>query len=487
VQIYVDPNLRYGFSSKEGIFSPPSDVSAVEKYYRGLGYEPVFQTASAPPYLTGTYTGKEIPPPTAYPTTPTTPTYSGVEELIQEIQKYQPPIPSNIPEGVSSYVYKDPLGGSSLVFDYTIKPGDSLEKIASNFGVSIDEIKKLNPDKKSIKGALLEGENIRIPAKYQEPEFNEILQQMLKAGATPEQINQLQSQLYDLWVSKKLPGGIADNVVYGLFQNEINQLNDLLNVYIQRTSAESYRDTYQKLLDEYGISADYQRLFDIQRIMRGTLDDVLREAAEAGGIVTQSQVAAVVKFRQGILKQEADILSDIIDMKEKMIDKIMKYTEMDRDELNKRLDKALRIQEKIADLQLKAAKWRYDYQKDLMEKNQKKIESYVKAGLLHSFSPKYLATFTNPYHTNYAGYTATELGVMAEISRRIAVDAESKRKKAAIDLQNAILRGQLLQKELAKPEKPTVWNMLGGRYIYPQETTRGVAQNIVDVFYQYDF
>jgi len=425
----VSEFVKTGTSGAAPSFASPERAKEIitrhfeEMGIKTSGFTPMTTGTAPTPTGTGkTYIEKEVPPVARFQIAPDT------TELENLIRQNLPQIPSNVPEGAEGYVFRDPLGGSSYVFDYYIKPGDTLEKIASNFRVSKEELLKLNQDKKSVKGALIEREALRIPVKYQEPEFNEIIQQAIQSGYSIEQINRLQSQLYDYWIAKKTPAGVADNVTYGLFQNEINRLYDLLDTYIQRTSAESYRDTYQKLLDEQGITADYQRLFD----------NVLKEAAAAGGIVTQSQVEAVVKFRQGILKQEAETLSEIIDMKERMIDKTMKYIEMDREELNRRLDKALGIQDKIANLQLKAAKWQYDYTQDLIDKNQKKLEGYVKAGLLHTFSPSYLATFANPYHLNYAGYTASDIALFYRLSAETEKEKKIKQNQIALNIQKTI-------------------------------------------------
>jgi|GEM_PF-4935069 len=438
---FVQPARTSG--SALSFTSPERAREIITRHFGELGIT-TSGTAISPTGTGKTYIEKTVPPVTEFKIAP------DKTELENLIRQNLPQIPSNIPEGMEGYVFRDPLGGSSYVFDYYIKPGDTLEKIASNFRVSKEELLKLNQDKKSVKGALMEGEALRIPVKYQEPEFNEILQQAIQSGYSIEQINQLQSQLYDYWIAKKTPVGVADNVTNQLYQQEINRLNDLLNYYVQVNSADSYRDTYQKLLDEQGITADYQRLFDIQRIMQGTLDDVLKEAAAAGGIVTQSQVEAVVKFRQGILKQEAETLSEVIDMKEKMIDKTMKYVEMDRDELNKRLDKALGIQEKIADLQLKAAKWQYDYTQDLIDKNQKKLEGYVKAGLLHTFSPSYLATFANPYHLNYAGYTASDIALFYQLSAETEREEKIKQNQTALNIQKTIQEMEYKELQIEK-------------------------------------
>jgi len=463
INIFVDPSLKSGFTSKGEVFVPPKDVESVERHYRNLGYEPVITSGKAPPYITTTYTGeitpetteKELQTGSTPPTETEPPSYpkpydvSGLLEQIYGNLSQEGLLPqSNLPEGVAGYVYKDPLGGSSYVFDYTIKPGDTLEKIASTFGTSTEELKKLNQDKKSIKGILMEGESLRIPIKYKEPEFNELTQKLIQSGLTTDQINQIQTQLYNYWVSKTLPDKVVDNTVTYLFDEEVRRLNDLVDEYNRQTSVENYRDTYQNLLNEYGIPTDYQRLFDLQRIMQNTREDVLKEAELAGGIVTESQVEAVVNFRLGILKQEAESLSEIIDMKERMLDKMMKYVEMDREELDRRLDRALNIEERLFNLKMNAAKWQYDYTQDLMNKNQKKINTLVEAGMLHTFSPQYLSTFANPYHTNYAGYSPEEIVTLYQLSREIERDKMLKRQQAEENIKKTIENLELARQRL---------------------------------------
>lgn len=89
-------------------------------------------------------------------------------------------------------------------------------------------------------------------------------------------------------------------------------------------------------------------LMDINRIMDGTEDDIRDEVAAASGFVTESQVQAMTLARNKTLLKRASQLQEAIDQKTDYINQIVKLTGMDRDAVEKDLDRKLGLAETVA-------------------------------------------------------------------------------------------------------------------------------------------
>jgi LysM repeat protein len=353
----------------------------------------------------------------------------------QDIQNLITPPPSttqtttNAPQGADIQVFRDPLGGSTQFFGYTIKPGDTLTKIAKTFGVSIEDILRLNKDKtdavKNVPGRpfgdiIIAGKEIRIPVIEKELKQPPLLGQKF---SSVDEINQkakenLQTPQATI-DENKLNQLILEKTGVDLSRidatiNRLNQLNDP-NFYVSQ---------YNQLLEKTGISKDIQALADIRSIMERTKQDVLEEAAKVGGLVTESQIAEVVNFRHGILKAQYQALADAIEAKERMIDNIMKYTAMDRKTIADLLESQLNLERWKVELAMNAVKWDFNTQKELRNTNLKKLENYADAGELHTASPDTLYHFVDPESPLYAGITVDELRFYIRMSQEKARQRE---------------------------------------------------------------
>jgi len=364
---------------------------------------------------------------------------------------------TNVPRGAQTYVYKDPLGGSTPVFEYVISPGENLTKIASRFGTSVEEILRLNKDRKdAIKDAagniIIAGRSIRIPVIEKTLPTTTITE---KTPQTTEDINKqardkLQQQPQELtpddWI-KLIQQNFADN---------IKRIEDIYNNYAKLSDPNYYRNQYESLMNQLGIPDTLAQLRNIENIMASTRDDIMREAAAAGGLVTQSQVEEILNFRQGILKQQYRVLSDLLDEKERMLDKLMTYTHWDRQELDRMLDRELKLSEFEMTWQQKILDREWEIQKYVWDNNYKRIENYAKMGVLHTTSADYLAKLVDPTSPLYTGLSPDDLYALLIYSKQIADERALKdahlRQSMAIALQNLNLRRESLKLQREKFE-----------------------------------
>jgi hypothetical protein len=383
---------------------------------------------------------------------------------------------SNVPPGVDIQIFRDPLGGSTPFFGYIIKPGDTLTKIAKAFGVSIEDILRINKDKtdaiKNVPGRpfgdiIIAGKEIRIPVVQKEIKQPVLLGQKFTSA---DEINQRARENLQL-PQPQIDENRLNQLILEKTGVDLSRIDAALNRLMQLSDPNFYVNQYNQLLEKTGISKDIQALADIRSIMERTKQDVLEEAAKVGGLVTESQVAEVVNFRHGILKAQYQALADAIEAKERLIDNIMKYTAMDRKFIADLLESQLKLEKWKAELAMNAVKWDFNVQKELRNRNLKKLENYADAGELHTASADFLYNFVNPESPLYAGIDADELRFYIRISQEKARQRELDeiRKKQLIqktleDIQRARakeararerhrLEMKILEKKLEKLEK----------------------------------
>jgi LysM repeat protein len=356
-------------------------------------------------------------------------------QFSQDIQNLTTPpqqttqIITNVPPGAEVQIFRDPLGGSTPFFGYVIKPGDTLSKIAQTFGVSVEDILRLNKDKtdaiKSVPGRplgdiIIAGKEIRIPVVQKEIKQPPLLGQ--KVSSTDE-INQKAKESLQQ-PQPTLDDNKLNQLILEKTGIDISRIDDAINKLNQLNDPNFYVNQYNQLLERTGISKDIQALADIRSIMERTKQDVLEEAAKVGGLVTESQVAEVVNFRHGILKAQYQALADAIEAKEKMIDSIMKYTAMDRKTIADLLESQLKLEQWKVKLAMDAIKWDFDNRKELRNLNLKKLENYAESGQLHTASSDFLYHFVNPESPLYAGITVDELRFYIRLSQEKARQRE---------------------------------------------------------------
>ena len=396
--------------------------------------------------------GTELPTKSGTTTGTATGTDIGIDitqsPFAQDIQKLTTTTPpqtttqtvSNVPQGADVQIFKDPTGGSTPFFGYVIKPGDNLSKIAQTYGTSVEDILRLNKDKtdaiKNIPGRplgdiIIAGKEIRIPVVQKDIKQPGLLGKNLKTAeqinnAAKEQIQSPQPQLTEQSLSELINKNFQENIQS--FENAYNQ-------YVQLADVNNYSQQYETFTNQLGISDTMAQLKNIENVMANTKDDIMKEAAAAGGLVTESQVSEVLNFREEILKQQYSALTDLLNEKEKMLDKMMTYSRWDREELEKMLDRELRIKEFEANYMKNVFGQEWNVMKYIQDRNRKMIEQEAKIGTLHTASPDYLAKLVDPMDPLYTGLDLDELNLWIQYSQRITQEKELNRQKILQQLQ----------------------------------------------------
>jgi len=383
-------------------------------------------------------------------------------------------------------VVRDPLGGSTPIMGHIIQPGETLTKIARQYGTTVEEILRLNQDnKRAIKSRdlIIAGEVIRVP--YKQPTqpkseaqaFAGILSGQPK---TAEEINKRALDIIQKYEALKqgLPTEIKPEDVQPLmmymFGDMMRQMQETEARYREILDPTYYQRQYQQFLEQSGIPQLYQRYFDLNKILNSTRDDVLREAQAVGGIVTQSQIEEVVNWRTSIIKSEMQTLADMIELKEKSIDRMMKYVELDRKTYSDYLDNILGITEKKQKIIMDAFKWNLDWQDEIIKRNTQKLDTALKSGALADYSDELLLEMANPDSFLYTGYTLQELFALRNAARLIQNKKQEELRKMQEQLerqrqQMEISRERLqlererleLQKEKNKPSGNNLESSLG--------------------------
>ncbi|MEM5875656.1 MAG: hypothetical protein QXX45_03770, partial [Candidatus Aenigmatarchaeota archaeon] len=296
---------------------------------------------------------------------------------------------------------------------------------------------------------IIAGEQIRIPLKLSElTTEDQIRKQLFSISGNPlQQINQQISQTLDQLKTGIIPESVFSNLFFKTFQDQISSLQEILQ-RMENIGPVNYQEQYQRLLEQSGISEDYKRIFDLQKIIKKTRDDVVREAIASGGIVTESQIEAIVNFRISMLKDELETIVDLVELKERMIDKTLKYIEMDRKQLNDYFDRILNIKSMISKFNLEALQWGYDFYKDLINKNRTKLMNYVKDGTILELSLDVLSNFANPSSMLYADVTPEEIAALLRTARILREREEIEKQKIINDIKRSISQQRIQEERL---------------------------------------
>lgn len=395
---------------------------------------PTPTTTTSPQPTTGTAVTTTTP---SVQTTPSVPvlTPQGQEIFQQMVGDYAKSggfIQTNVPEGAQTFVFKDPLGGSTPIFGHIIQPGETLSKIARQYGVSIDELLRINEqNKKAVKSRdlIIAGETLYVPVKTKEVKPQIIEQKTLLQQTTPEDVNRVAEERMKAGKKPSLP----EEVVVSRIQQMLEPVLGPLQEYQQRLEQVFHPNFYVEQFENYrrqlGLEGLYQQRADLWTDMEKTREDILKEAAQSGGLVTQSQVEEILAFRQGILKDRLIALNNMIESREKLLDHYMQYVRYDREELRKYFDQQFDIASKVSQFTTQAMKEGYDYMKDLIKYNREKLIRYVKDGELLRLSPEFLYEFTDPSSFSYAGVTLEELTATMRVAQVLEEERRIKREK----------------------------------------------------------
>lgn len=143
----------------------------------------------------------------------------------------------------------------------------------------------------------------------------------------------------------------------------VKTLYDAINQQLSTPNTQlSFREEYSKLLGEQGIPGLQTELMDINRIMEGTEDDIRDEITKVGGFATESQVQGLKAARNKTLLKQANSLQQQLALKQDYVNQIMQFSQLDRAQIEKDIDRKLGLTEKLATLQVQindAAKGNY--------------------------------------------------------------------------------------------------------------------------------
>jgi len=360
-------------------------------------------------------------------------------------------------EGGPAGVLRDPLGGSTPIVGHVIQPGETLSKIARQYGTTVEEILRLNQDnKRAIKSRdlIIAGEVIRVPYKPPKapaPEAQVTAGVLRGQPKTAEEINKQALEVFQKYQALKRGEPIeitsedVQPIMMYMFGDMMRQMQETEARYREILDPTFYQRQYQQFLEQSGIPELYQRYFDLNKILNSTRDDVIREALSVGGIVTQSQIEEVVNWRTSIIKSEMQTLADMIELKEKAIDRMMKFVEMDRKSLSDYFDLVLGINEKKQKLMMDAIKWNLDWEKTITNMNAKKLTTALQTGALADYSDELLFEMANPDSFLYTGYTLEELFALRNAARLI-----QEKKQEEIRKMREQLERQRQQLEISK-------------------------------------
>lgn len=140
---------------------------------------------------------------------------------------------------------------------------------------------------------------------------------------------------------------MAMNPVVKTMYDSINQMLST------PATTQTFKQEYDSLLQTQGIQGLQTELMNIKNIMDGTEDDLRTEISKAGGLATESQVAALAGARNKTLLKQANVLQQQLALKEDYVNQIMQFSKLDRAQVEKDVDRKLGLTEKLAGIQEK--------------------------------------------------------------------------------------------------------------------------------------
>lgn len=313
----------------------------------------------------------QIPTPVApQATTPVTPsqTQNSVLSATQTtLPTSSPTTTVNVNTGQSSGTQAQPQ-------NYTVKSGDTLSKIAQQSGLSIVDLLNQNPQYQQNPNLIHPGEMVNIAKKYQAafdanktttaPQSNPDAKSALNSyfqdtNQTPQE--DPQQNFFDTYMA-------MNPVVKTLYDTINHQLSTPI-------TTQTFADEYAKVFADTNIPAglpgeslsqEQVQLMNIKNIMDGTEDDIRTEIAKVGGFATDSQVLAITGARNKTLLKQANTLQQSMALKQDYVDHLMNFSQLDRAQVEKDVDRKLGLVEKLANIQDKMTSAATDNYKNIV-------------------------------------------------------------------------------------------------------------------------
>lgn len=134
------------------------------------------------------------------------------------------------------------------------------------------------------------------------------------------------------------------NPVLKTFYDSINQVTS------PAANRVSLVEEYQNLLKETGVEDLKLDLININKVIEGTEDDIREEITASGGFATESQIQALAGARNKVLLRQSSALQQTIETKQDYVNQIMNLTGLDREAVERDVDRKLGLQEKMVTL-----------------------------------------------------------------------------------------------------------------------------------------
>lgn len=205
-----------------------------------------------------------------------------------------------------------------------------------------------------------------------------------KGTATPQSGMDAKTQAFPQGDQNSAPQNVEE--IQATAFDQYMKMNPVMKtIYDQITQALSTTNTSVSLADEYkkafsdvnnpagtpgeSLSDEQLKYMNIKRIMDGTEDDIRNEITKAGGFATESQVAAIAGARNKVLLKQAQQIQDSMNLKQDYVDHLLDFSQKDRDQIGKDLDRKLNLEGKLMDIQDKMTNAATENYKNIINKN----------------------------------------------------------------------------------------------------------------------
>lgn len=213
----------------------------------------------------------------------------------------------------------------------------------------------------------------------------------------------------------------------------IKSVQDYINPEKQATTLV---ENYRAMQKELGLEDINEKLISLEKVMRGTEEDIKTEIMRGGGFATSGQVRGLVNARNKTFLEEYSMLQRTLESKEKYLNTLVGLEIQDRESANQRFSQGFSMLFNIAEYQQRAQQYTRDSSRWVM--------SQIGADGLYN------STGGDPY---IVGLLEQELGlpqnglfIAANQARQVKLQAQQ---EAQLDL-------QLKQQQIKTPEERTL-------------------------------
>lgn len=126
----------------------------------------------------------------------------------------------------------------------------------------------------------------------------------------------------------------------------------------QTSFAEEYAKTFARTdlptgLPGESIGQEQLALMNLNNIMDGRDETIAEEINKVGGLASETMIQNIASARNKVLLKQAKVLQDSIALKQDYVNQLMTFTQLDRAEVEKQVDRKLGLADKILGMQEK--------------------------------------------------------------------------------------------------------------------------------------